>query len=29
MPFNKIVLSGTYATSVEGNFLQAKASMFF
>jgi surface antigen Omp85-like protein len=29
IPFNRIVMSGTYATSVEGNFIQFKATMFF
>jgi hemolysin activation/secretion protein len=29
VPFNKIALTGTYATSVEGSFIQLKASMFF
>jgi len=29
IPFNKVVLTGTYCTSEEGNFIQLKAGMFF
>jgi hypothetical protein len=29
IPFDRIALTGTLATSVEGNFIQLKASMFF